>query len=223
MLSEVIIGSIPMLVALLLSILKYKKLEPKVLRFFTWLLLASFLIQLAGFYYSKYTHKSNHFIFNIQTLVVYSAYMGIFFSILQKKWLKRCAIVLLSAFVLIYFFRILFAGSLFKFDSEAGTIGELATLCCCLLYLSELLTAEERINFFTIPMFWITTGIMAGVIGDFIYIAFFDFIVANNLDPKGDKYALLVVILSFIQYSFFTIAFMPTPLWIKAKLFPPLP
>ncbi len=120
-------------------------------------------------------------------------------------------------FVSFYFIELFIINSFFIYNSLTGNVGEFVTLCCCFFYFAELLMAEESVNFFKIPMFWITTGIMIAAIGDFMYMAFFDYILANKLDPDGKVYGILTTILSIIECSFFAIAFLCKPVWIKAR------
>lgn len=205
---EVIIGSIPLLVAFIVSLKRYKKLEPRWLRLFAWFLLGTFLIQTTGYYYSHIFKKSNHFIFNLYNLFDYGFYIFIFYQALQKPVLKRITSFIGIFFLLFYVYEIFILKQLFTYSSFTGNTGEFLTLCCCFLYLAELLMADRIIDFFVIPMFWITTGIMIAVIGDFLYLCFFDYIIKNNLDPDGSVYGVITMLLSIIEYMFFTIGFI---------------
>lgn len=205
---EIIIGSIPLLLALAVNIRLYKKLEPHWLRLFTWFLMVTFLIQTGGYYYSHIFKKSNHFIFNLYTLFNYSFYIFIFYKTLQNPVFKKIALLIGIFFFLFYIYQIFILKQLFTYSSVTGNTGEFLTLCCCFLYLGELLMADRIIDFFVIPMFWITTGIMIASIGDFLYLCFFDYIIKNNLDPDGSVYGVITVLLSIIQYIFFTIGFI---------------
>ncbi|OOQ57970.1 hypothetical protein BC343_09875 [Mucilaginibacter pedocola] len=196
-----------MLVALVQSALKYKQMEPRALRLVTWTLLIAFVTQWAAYFYSKYTHKSNHFIFNLQILPVYGGQLLLYARILSQRRFKLAASVLFIAFVVTYLLRIFVFGSLTVFDSTSITIGEFATLCCCMFYLVEVLATNNRLNLFAMPMFWITTGLVVTVVGDFLYIAAFDYILAHNMDPTGNIMGTITTCLSVVEYTCFSIAF----------------
>jgi hypothetical protein len=83
-----IIGLIPVLISLLISIIFYKRLKPSWLRLFTWFLLFSMLISITGYFYSFYLKRGNHFILNIYLLVQFLFYFGIFYKTFQTKKLK---------------------------------------------------------------------------------------------------------------------------------------
>lgn len=205
---ELIIGSVPLLIALIISFERYKKLEPRWLRLFAWFLLGTFIIQTSGYYYSHIFKKSNHFIFNFYTFYDYGFYIFIFYKTLKRKALKKVILFIGLFFILLYIYQIFILNQFFIYSSFTSNAGEFLTLCCCFLYLAELLMADEMIDFFTIPMFWITTGIMIAAIGDFLYLCFFDYILKNNLDPDGSVYGVITVLLSIIQYIFFTVGFV---------------
>jgi hypothetical protein len=214
---DLIVGSIPLLVAFLISLLCYKQLEPKWLRLFSWFLLTTFIIQTGGYYYSYFFKKSNHFIFNTLIFIEYEFYIYIFYKALLKPVFKRLAFIINVIFILSYLYVVVLSNHFFTYSSLAGNIGEFLTLCCCFLYLIELLMIDDFVNYFTIPMFFITTGVMISAVGNFLYLCFFNYIITNNLDPEGQIYGIIMTSLSIIEYGFFTIGFLCKKLWGKTR------
>jgi hypothetical protein len=214
---DLIIGSIPLMISTVVSIILYRKLDPRWLRLFPWFLAITFIIQAGGFYYSHIFKKSNHFIFNSYILIEHVFYIFIFYKALENKRLKNFVFIILLAFIIIYFFEIFLFNNYFVYNGFARNIGQFLTFCCCLLYLFELLSSSKSINYFTIPMFWITTGIMLATVGNFAYLSFFDYIMENNLDPNGEVYGIITTSLSILEYGLFTFGFLCKNIWIKAK------
>ncbi|WDF77776.1 hypothetical protein PQ469_28220 [Mucilaginibacter sp. KACC 22773] len=214
---EIIIGSIPLLIAFGVSLIRYKKLEPRWLRLFTYFLLATFLIQTVGYLYSALLKKSNHFIFNCYTLFEFEFLFVVFFKALGRKIFKNIVIFIALTFTLVYIYEVFIQGHFFIYSPFASNAGKFLTLLCCMLYLTELLMADEYVSFFRTPMFWIATGIMIAAVGDFLYLCFFDYIITNKLDPEGRVYGIITTSLSVIEYGFFTIGFLCKKTWIKNK------
>ena len=214
---DLIIGSTPLLIAFSVALFYYKKLEPSWFRLFPLFLFLMFSIQIGGYFYSAIFKKSNHFIFNCLTFIEYEFYIFIFSKALTKKVLKTIAIAINLLFIIAFVYIIFYRSHFFVYNTLVNNIGEFLTLCCCFLYLSELLMIEELASYFVIPMFWITTGIMISIVGDFLYLCFFNYIMENNLDPEGRVYGIIMTSLSVIEYGFFTIGFLCKTLWEKTR------
>ena len=205
---EIVIGSTPLLAAFIISVIRYRRLKPATLRLFPWLLGFTFCIQTAGYYYSLLLQKSNHFLFNIYTLVAYVLYFYFLRRILDRQRLRQAALAMGLLFLAVYAYEMLWAGSFFVYNTFTVNIGDFLMLAGCLIYLATLLTAEQTINCFKLPQFWICTGIMFSSIGIFLYLSFFSYILTNKLDPDGAIYGVITTVTSVVEYSFFIIAFL---------------
>ena len=220
---DLIIGCIPLLIAFLVSLIYYKKLEPTWLRLFTWFLLASFLIQIIEYVYS-FIHRgegiekqSNLFIFNYYVFIECEFYILIFYKALYRKTFKKILLYIGLFFVIFFIYETFFVKHYLNYSTLTVITANFIIITCCIIYLAELLMAEEFIVFFSMPMFWITTGIMIFSVGIFLYLAFFHYIFKNKLDPDGVIYGIIATSLSILQYSFFTIGFSCKTLWKKIK------
>lgn len=206
---EIIIGSIPLLAALLIAAIRYKKLEPTWLRLFPWFMMLTFLIQTGGYFYSTLQHnKSNHFIFNTYTFIEYAFYFSILYKSVYKPGFKAAVAIAGLLFVVIYTYELFIAGSYFIYSPVACNAGNFLTLVCCILYLAELLMADRVVHFFRLPMFWIVTGLMFDCVGGFFYLCFFDYIVKNNVDADGQIYGLISTITMVVEYGFFIVGIL---------------
>jgi hypothetical protein len=218
MLEGLIIGCLPAAAGLIIAACRYQKLEPRWFRLFPWFLLITILFEFGGYAYSFVLKAgSNHFIYNTNTFIEYNFYLLVFYLAVSGHRQKKLLLLLIGCFLLSYVIFVFITGSFLVYNSQAINTGELLTLIACVIYLAELLMAEQQVNFFSIPMFWITTGILIAVVGDFLYIALFDYILSNKLDPNGDIYGVISITLSDIEYSMVSIGLLSTFLWKKHK------
>jgi hypothetical protein len=210
-----IIGLIPVLISLLISIIFYKRLKPSWLRLFTWFLLFSMLISITGYFYSFYLKRGNHFILNIYLLVQFLFYFGIFYKTFQTKKLKTFTLFVSICFLIYLLISFIFLDEFHTFNSLAFTIGSVLTILFCLLYFGALFNADGFINYFKIPMFWIATGILFFFVGNFLYLSFLNYILENNLDSGGNIYEVIIITLNLLLYCFFSIGFLSNQSWKK--------
>ncbi|MEO8762673.1 MAG: hypothetical protein ABI416_00205 [Ginsengibacter sp.] len=212
---SLITGCVLILVCMVISILFYNQLEPKWLKVFTWFLLFTILSQVAGFVYSFYSKKSNHFIFNIYILVQFIFYFGIFYKTFQSKKFKLTTLFITLAFLVYYWYIIIFETGFYVFNSAGNSVGSVLTIFCCLLYFVSLFSSEIVVNYFRISMFWIATGLLFFFVGNFIYLTFIGYIVNHNLDSGGNFYRYIMVTLNLLMYGLFSIGFISNQLWKK--------
>ncbi|MEP6950664.1 MAG: hypothetical protein ABI863_15370 [Ginsengibacter sp.] len=180
-------------------------------------MLFTIFTQVAGFVYSLYAKKSNHFIFNIYILVQFIFYFGIFYKTFQSKNLKLTTVLISFTFLIYYWFNIIFKTGFYVFNSAGNSLGSILTIFCCLLYFVSLFTSEVVVNYFRISMFWIATGLLFFFVGNLIYLSLIGYIVEHNLDPRGDFYRYIMVTLNLLMYGLFSLGFISNQLWKKTK------
>jgi hypothetical protein len=202
------IGSLTILLAVVVALFKYNKLEPKWLRLFVVYLLITLLVQPFGYYFSKYTGKSNHFIFNSHQYLQFCFYIFLFYKSVIKKPLRLTIAIILTVFLSFALSNIYFGQGFYIYNSHTYSVGSILTLMCCIIYFWELFTSPEVQNYFYLPMFWIGTGILFYFAGSVVYLSFFDYITARNLDPDGNVYMLIMLTLNIMLYSMITFGFL---------------
>ena len=210
-----IISLIPILTSLVISIILYKRLEPLWLRSFTWFMLFTVILSVAGYVYSFYFKKSNHFIFNIYLPFQFLFYFGIFYKTFQSKKLKLIIILVSIGFSIYTFSDFFDIIHFYTFNSLANTLGSILIIFFCLIYFVSLFKSEGIINYFKIPMFWIATGLLFFFVGNIIYLSFIDYIIMFNLDKSGSVYWFIMTTLDLLLYSFFSIGFLSNQAWRK--------
>ncbi len=212
---DTLIDLIPAIISMLISIILYKKLDPAWLRLFTWFMLFTILVQIAGYIYSFYLKKSNHYIFNIYLLVQFLFYFRIFYKTFQTKKLKLLTIWVSIGFTIYTLFNFFYKPGFYTFNTSANTLGSVLTIVFCLLYFVSLFNSDLFINYFKIPMFWIATGLLFFFAGNFMYLSFIDYIIKYNLDKSGSIYWFIMVTLNLLLYSLFSIGFLSNHPWKK--------
>jgi len=213
----IIINSVPTLISLLAVIFFYKKLQPKWLQLFFYFLLYTLVTEIGAVLYSQYLRKSNHFIINIYLLINFSFYLLIFFKTFEKKSLKSFIRIAFILFILFYSFNILFIEGFYFFNIYSFCLGSIIIVSCSLLYFMELFSSDRIINYFTLPMFWISTGLLFFYVGNLLQISLLRYIINNRLDPDGRMYNFIMVTLNIILYGAFTLSFLCNQVWKKAR------
>lgn len=213
---EIIIASICVSTALIISLWCYRELQPHWLQIFPWFLALTLLIQPLGYFYSKLQHgKSNHFIFNFYTIVEYSFYLTVYYLALRDSKFQKIVLLLGLYFLLVCIWEFLPPEYFFQYSIPASNTGKAVTLVGCLLLLTHWLQADEKIDLLSLPMFWITAGIMVTIVTEFVHLSFFNYIMHHHLDPGGEIYGYFTTGACVVQYGMFALAFLIKPGWKK--------
>lgn len=206
-------GYLALLTSIVVGVFFYKRLNPCFLKFFVWFLVITLLVQLSAQAYSQVTKKSNHFIFNCYIFIQFIFYLFVFYKTFEKRKLKLLTMVMAAMFVVFYLYQTVFEIGIFTFVAESNTLGSILVIVCCLLYFVSLFQAEEVVNYFRIPMFWIATGLLFYFVGNFLYLGLVNYIVQHRLDSSGNIYLYFIVVLNLILYGLFTAALLSNQLW----------
>lgn len=213
----IIIVCIPPLICLLTVIIFYKKLQPKWLRLFLYLLVFILAAEIGSGLYSQYTKKSNHFIINIYLPVSFSFYFFIFFKTFETKKFKIITYTAFILYLLFCVYDIMFIEGFYYFNTYSYCLGCILIVMCCLLYFMRLFTSDMLMNYFTTPMFWITTGLLFFFAGSLVEMSLLKYMISNHLDPEGKIYQFIMVTLNILLYGAFTISFLCNHKWKKAS------
>ena len=204
-----LIANITLFINIVVAFYFYKILWPQWLRLFA-ALVFTLLAKAIGSFYSNYTGKSNHFIFNIFFGMEYLFYFFLFYKEFKNQKMKYLIGVFVMVFIVFYAVNVFFEKGLFIFNTPTYIFGGVLTIIICLLYFVSLFLANETINYFRIPMFWIAVGLLFYYVGNSVYMSLLDYIVMNNIDKGGRLYAIMTVILNILLYALFTFEFHTT-------------
>lgn len=215
--NSILLDTMPTLASLLAVTIYYKRLQPKWLQLFFYFLLFTLAIETVAALYSQRYQKSNHFILNIYLLINFCFYLLIFMKAFEKRSLKIFARATLLLFVLFYLADIIFIEGFYYFNVYSFCIGSVFIVLCCLLYFMGLLTSDKLVNYFTIPMFWISTGLLFFYVGNLVQMSLLKYIIDNRLDPGGEIYLFISVTLNVLLYGALTISFLCKQPWKKTR------
>jgi len=212
-----ILGFIPTIICLLAITIYYKRLQPKWLQLFLYLLLFTLAIEIGAALYSGYYKKSNHFIINIYLPISYAFY---FFIFLKNLGTGKYASVIYTAFtvyVLCFLYDIIFIDGLFYFNTYSYCLGSILIVLCCLLYFMHLFKSDILLNYFALPMFWISTGLLFFYAGSLVEMSLIRYMINNHLDPDSSIYDIIMLILNVLLYGSFTMSFLCNIKWQKHR------
>lgn len=213
----IIIDCIPTLISLLAVIVFYRKLQPKWLQLFFYFLLFTLLVEVGSAFYSYYLKKSNHFIINIFSLVSFGFYFLFFYKTFVTKNAKKILCIISLPYIVFSFCDVVFIEGFYYFNIYSFCVGSILIVLCCLLYFKQLFAANELINYFRLPMFWISTGLLFFYTGNLVQVSLMNYIIQNQLDPEGRIYQIIMITLNLILYGTFTTGFLCNRPWKKEK------
>ena len=153
-------------------------------------------------------NRSNHWIYNIETVLEFYFFSYFFYSILKSSFNRK----LIKLFTIIYpiiliisFFTI---QKYYIFHTYTYTLGELYLIILCLFYYSELYTDSEFKKLSTLPEFWIVTGLFIFCVGEFPYMILINYL--NNYHRGISVFFSDYILgsLSFLMYIMFTIGLL---------------
>ena len=208
-----VVGCITLLISIIVSFGYYKRLQPRWLQSFAWYLLFILIVQFVAYFYSHYTKKSNHFIINTIDAVGFLFYFLIFFKTFHKPKPKRIIIIMAFVFILFFLYHIFWGAGFFVYDSTSYSAGSIFIIICCLVYFYSLFQSELNLNYFRMPMFWISTGLLFFFVGSSIYGSLLPYIVNHNLDPHGNFFKAIMVTLNLLLYGLFAYGFLSNQIW----------
>ncbi len=211
----IIIDSIPTFISLLVIIIFYKRLQPQWLRLFFYFLLLTLAVEIFSSMYSYSFKKSNHFIVNLYLPVIFSFYFLLFFKAFKTKNFKRIIGAAFLLYLLFFLYDILFFEGFYYFNIYSFCFGSILIVLCCLLYFMWLFASDDLINYFALPMFWISTGLLFFYVGNLVQVSLMKYIISNHLDPDGRIYQFIMVTLNLLLYGAFTVGFLCNRPWKK--------
>lgn len=205
------------LIAWLSILFFYKTVKPSQLRLFAWFIPLEYLNQIACVSTFLFHNKGNYHLINIHIIISYTFYLFFFTKINTSRIAKRVSFFFLLSFVVVFTTEVFFFKNVFSYAAISDHIGRIFVFICSFSYLFLLLTKDEIINYFKVPMFWICTGILMSIIGDWIYMALFDFILKHKADKGGEINLAIIITTNNVQYFLFAIGFLCNKEWKRVR------
>jgi hypothetical protein len=193
------------LAGVICAFIAYRK-NPRHLKYFAWFLLVTFVIDIAGGITARVYHARNHWIYNISISVEYE-FLPFFYLFIIRSRLVR---LITRGYLLLFPLLILVNYGYYGWNSyHTYTIitGSIFTVFLIVVYFKELLHAQQYINLFTEPVFWISVALLFYHVGVVPYIGMVNYL-NTNYPAIASNYYYIVKVLNAVMYLLFTTAFL---------------
>lgn len=183
---------------------KYRHSKERYFVYFLWFtFLLEFIAGLIGYIFSM----DNEWMYNIFMLISFSFYLSWYYSILQRKGLKKTIIVFTALFVCIAFWSFAFQ-SWSSYHKYTFVTGALLTMVCTIFHFWQLLNSDEILEVKYKLSFWISTGLLLFNMGMIPLM-----LLSSHLNFSEIQFYILIITLNIILYGCYSIGF----LWTKEK------
>ena len=190
--------------ALILSIVNFRRLPAELKLFPAFLLLTLFVECVTPLKLIRF-HGSNHWFFNIFTTIEFLYYSYIFYQVLHGR-LKKMILPVTLGFLGFTIVNIYFIQGVKKFHTISYRVGAVMIIIWCFSYFRQLMQSEGYIKLVRNPMFWISTGLLFFYLGFFFYFSAFDYIVYNKVKFNLELWLVISISLNTLLYGCFAIA-----------------
>lgn len=173
------------IIALLTSIICWRKIKDSSLRWFVPYLVFIVFTELYGKYLASIKHSSNAWLYNLSVPVEYLFFGLLIWSGLKKHLFKETVFILLILFFIYVCYVLILGNGITVFNAGFLQVGSgLMVLFSCLFFW-ELFERPTEVSLLRYPMFWIVAGLFLFNLGEFSYNLF-----ANLLFKNGDRAAV---------------------------------
>ncbi|HEV8287289.1 MAG TPA: hypothetical protein VGQ09_23435 [Chitinophagaceae bacterium] len=199
------------IIAAIIGMVRFQCLHPYYIKWLVLLLILTIIAELFPAFKIIRFRGSNHWWFNIFTVIEFLAYSYIFSRAITNP--KTITIIRWSipGYFVIAIANIFFIQGFHKFHTISYRIGAIMIVVWCYLYFRQLLQSEQEIVLFKNPMFWISTGLLFFYLGFFVYMSAFDLIVYKKIGYNKELWRGISYSLNTLLYSCFLIALLCPP------------
>lgn len=177
--------------------------KAKSLLVFIWI---AFVIDFIGINFKEWTGYVNYPIYNFYILVSFSYYIILLKLLLVKIKTQRIASLSLLFFIVVYFTNILFIqNNLAQTFTNVFALGVIIVLFLSCLYLFEIFSSENILNFKKSIFFWFIVGVLA------FHVSFLPYMLAIHfllIDTNDTILSFVLFILNLLMHSCFLIGFI---------------
>lgn len=187
------------------SLINFKSLDTK-LRLFSIYLFLTFIKESACVALAI-SGLPNLSIYNVLSIIEYSIYFYLYYSIFQEKKIKLLVKVFAGITTMVYLIDLFFVNGIDLFNSLTTTAGSFLLIITSLLYFYQLIKGIEYSNLTKVPMFWISTAVLFYSVGTIILFNYFNKYI--NLPPSlRSSIWTINSVLNILQNVLFTIGIL---------------
>lgn len=195
--------------ALLTALLFMLFSRDRVLRWFPLYLLFILSIELTARYIRKVNHQPNVWLYDISIPVEYLFYSLVFYGRMHSGQMKKITGWFIALFGLFVIINIIFIQGPGVYNTHSVLLGSVAMILLSGYTLFELYKQDHTHNVWTLPYFWIATGVLIFNAGEFAYNLFSNYLVNTGFDKEAKFFASINnTILIPVLYFCLTIGFV---------------
>ena len=197
-----------LVISFFLGLIYYNKLAPRFIRFFIPFIFFLIFVELSttlGFFKNQ---KSNHWFFNIATIIEFVFFYYIFYLSFISQRNKNWALFFIIILPVLFLINIFWIQGFYKFHKITYRIGSVFIIILCCFFFKQLLSSDKYIYLPSVSFFWISVGLLFFHTGFFVYYCAFDFIVYKKVAYNLVLWRTLSHSLNFLLYTTFLISFI---------------
>jgi len=202
------ISSFSVLVPAAVSIIKWKSLN-HVLRLFSLYLVITALKESVCVYLALQS-RHNVQVYNVAAILEYLIYFYLFYTEFTEKAFKRATMAMLAAVCVVYLADIIFINGIKGNNVYTSSIGAISITVLSLVYFYQLMIKTEHTSLTSVPMFWISTGLIFYYAGTTVLYGFADHYEALPAEQRAFLWRINSV-LNIMLNVLFTIAILCKP------------
>jgi hypothetical protein len=182
--------------------------KAKLILFLIWF---SAAIEVVGKYFTYWTGLLNYYVFNLYIFSIFVLYISLLKSLLKKAAYKNVASFLLLLFLLFYAINYFYLQNEFgQLFTNSYFLGVISIIILSFLYLFELFSSNQILNYSKSIYFWFVLGILI------FHVPFLPFMMSLDwflIDYNPSIYGLILFFLNLLMNFCFIVGFI----WSEKK------
>lgn len=206
---SVVLGISMELFACLVAFVCIGRLRHTIFIYFVPFLLLTVLVEWGVYLTTRaFGSFNNHWIYNIFILIEFLFYYVLYGQLLMGEKIKRFIQWWIPVFILLAVLNWVFFQGFLRYDTYTVMLGSFVLLVLVFFFFNELMLSAERISLLRYPPFWISIGLLTFYSGQFITLAFFEYMIRTNNFSFATVLNFSMRYLNVILYTCYIVAFL---------------
>ena len=196
-------------ISFITSLTSFKYGYPRHLKAFGLFLGASFLVEVIAneLFPLLHLNRYRNALYNSFSLVEFIFYAGFFYTIMEKRWIKKTLLVFICLFPLIWAKLVFDEAGFFKWHGDQIAVGGFFIASFALLYIYYLSSSDDLLHLSKHSEFWIAIALLlfysceAPFMGTLVYVS-------THYLPLAKFLLKFSMAINAIMYLIFTYAFL---------------
>jgi hypothetical protein len=190
----------------IIGIVFWYKLPNNKSKLFLFSIWFSIILDLIGKYYTEWTGQLNYIIYNLYVLIIFSIYIILLRSLLEKLFFQKTALLFLLFFILTFFLNWFFIqNGLTEILTNSYALGVVFITVLGSMYLFELFSTNLILNYSKSIFFWFVLGVLL------FHVTYLPFMLSLKwflIDYNPAIYGLILFFLNLLMNTSFIIGFI---------------